>query len=163
MKSLKFIFFAIALSMFITDGIAADTLYVYLANDNPVQSIPLNNVRRLTFDEDNMLLKAANGDEISYPLATVGKITFKEDAAVTGISVSQNEVEIKLYPNPFTDYIIIDSPVDITSWTLFDLNGKILKHSVATLQIQVSNLPAGIYFLKIDSANGIITRKIIKQ
>ena len=141
---------------------AEDGLFVYPGDGGSAQSTPLNNIRRLTFSGDNLLLKTVAGSEITYSLAGVGKITF-EDVTDTGISDLQSKVEIKLYPNPSADFVIIDSSVGIASWTLFDLNGKLLKQSVSELQIRVSDLPAGVYFLKIDTGNGVVTKKIIKE
>ena len=140
---------------------AQDALFVYPADGGSAQSASLDNIQRLTFSGDNLLLKTTNGNETTYPLAAVGKITF--EVAGTGISALPSAVEINLYPNPSVNYIRIDSPVAITSWTLFDLSGNALKHSSSDLQIQVSNLLAGFYFLKIDTANGTVTKKIIKQ
>ena len=163
-KKLKFLRFwvLIALGMATTvfNATATDALVVYPAGGGSAQSIPLDNIQRLTFVGDNLLLKITGGSETSYSLATVDKISF--EAAGTGIFALPNTVEINLYPNPSADYIRIDSSVAITSWTLFDLSGSAMKHSVSNLQIQVIDLPAGFYFLNIDTANGIVIKKIIK-
>jgi len=162
MSKPKFIFYVTALSMFVTNISAVDALFVHSAGDGSVQSTPLDNIQRLTFDNDDLLVKTTDGNENFHPLATVGKITF-EDVISTDISTSQNTFEINLYPNPSADYIIIDSPVTISSWTLFDLNGNMLKHSINDYKIQLSDLIAGIYLLKIETANSVVTKKIIKQ
>jgi len=147
---------AIGLIAVVFNVAATDALFVHSTGGSSAPSVPLDNIQRLTFNGDSLFLKTTDGNETCYLLDNV-KITF-EDFNVTDISDLQNTVEIKLYPNPSSDYVIIDSPVAITSWT-----GGMLKHSVAASQIQVSDLPTGVYFLYIDTANGIITKKIIKQ
>jgi len=163
MKNAKFFTFCLLLALgTVAFNVAAqDALFVHSTVGSSVKSASLDNIQRLTFKDDSMLLKTNDGDEIVYLLDTV-KITFK-DGGITGIPALQNTVEIKLYPNPSSDYVIIDSPVAISSWTLFDLSGSMLKHSDSDLQIQVSDLPAGIYFLRIDTAKGSATKKVIKQ
>ena len=159
MKKIKI--FSFCLFLAVGNALATDALFVYSIGGGSVQNISLDNIQRLIFADDNLLLKITNGSETSYPLATIGKITFK--GTVTDIPALQNTREINLYPNPSTDYIRIDSPVAITSWTLFSLSGSVLKHSVSDLQIQVIDLSAGFYILKIDTADGVVTKKIIKQ
>jgi len=165
MRNVEFFCFCLFLALsaiaVVFNVAATDALFLHSTGGSSVKGVSLDNIQRLTFNGDSLLLKTADGNETCYLLDTV-KITF-EDYDVTGISALPNTVEIKMYPNPSSDYVIIDSPVAITSWTLFDLSGSKLKHSDASSQIQVSDLSAGIYILKIDTANGIITKKIIKK
>jgi hypothetical protein len=140
---------------------AQNALIVYPADGSSSKSILLDNIQKLTFSGDNLLLKTDDSSENTYSLATVRKITFEDFSGI--IPVLPVQPEIILYPNPVSDYIRIDSSVDITSWTLYDLNGKILKQSVFKLQIPVIDLPAGFYFLKLTSANGSVTKKFIKR
>jgi len=139
---------------------AQEALLVHPADGGKAQSFLLDNIQKVTFSGDNLLLKTAEGDE-TIPLTNVNKITFE---VITGIApVSPGVPEITLYPNPAVDHIIINSPVDIKSWTLFNLNGKAVRHSVSDKQIAVTDLPAGFYFLKLDTASGSVTKKIIKR
>ena len=123
------------------------------------KSFLLDDIQKMTFTDGNMLLATTGGNE-TIALTAVGKITFED---VVGIPALPAATEINLYPNPVVDYIRIDSPVEITSWTLFDLSGKAVKHAVSDLQIPVIDLPAGFYFLKLDTVNGSVTKKIIKR
>ena len=138
---------------------AQNALFVYPAEGGSAQSFLLDNIQKVTFPGGNMLLTTANGNE-TIALTTVGKITFEVS---TGIPVLPAATEINLYPNPAVDFIRIDSPVEITSWTLFDLSGKAVKHAAFDLQIPVIDLPAGFYFLKLDTVDGSVTKKIIKR
>lgn len=68
---------------------------------------------------------------------------------------------ISVYPNPATDIINVNSTIDINKIELFDLLGKQVISTKETEQINVSNLPVGVYLLKAFSKNGTITKKII--
>lgn len=71
-------------------------------------------------------------------------------------------IEIKIYPNPSTDKIIINR--EIKSMALYNLNGQVIKEwSLPTNEIDISDLPQGIYILKIKNDNFILTQKIIKK
>ena len=137
---------------------AQNALFVYPADGSSKKSFLLDDIQKVTFTGGDMVLKTTDSNE-TFALAAVGKLTFEN---ATGIPVLPVASEINLYPNPAVDYIRIDTSVEITSWSLFDLSGKSLK-SGSDLQIPVIDLPAGFYFLKLDTANGSVTKKIIKR
>lgn len=57
--------------------------------------------------------------------------------------------QVKIYPNPTTDYLTIDSEFEITKAQIYTLQGqKITSHSNQN-KIDVSSLSNGMYFLKI--------------
>lgn len=69
------------------------------------------------------------------------------------------------YPNPTTGKLVIQSKNSKDfDYTLFNLSGKILRKSGSGVQssFDLSNLKSGIYILKIQVKNAIITKKIIK-
>ena len=55
---------------------------------------------------------------------------------------------IKIYPNPVTDYIEIDSSIIVKEVNLFTLNGQLILSSKQN-SLSVQNLPVGIYLLKV--------------
>ncbi len=97
-----------------------------------------------------------------------GKATvMKYDTVSFGIS-ELNQSQISLYPNPATDKITIETfPTTIKSQLLItNLNGQeIITRQITELktQIDISNLPAGIYFVRLTSDKTVEVGKIIKQ
>jgi len=74
----------------------------------------------------------------------------------------------EVYPNPASNVLNIDSKgnVALTQLQLTDINGRIVKDVKATNvsnQINISDLNAGVYFLKATSAQGVGTTKIVKN
>lgn len=65
--------------------------------------------------------------------------------------------EISVYPNPASDYVIVNSADVSRHIVLTDLNGKIIsEHNVegyTDLEIDISKLPEGVYFIRILSKN----------
>jgi beta-glucanase (GH16 family) len=83
-------------------------------------------------------------------------------------SLSLDEVEeqtIRIYPNPSASLINIQSDLDIVTLELYTIMGqRLLKTSSNFSQIDISDLDAGIYSLRIFANNGrMLTKKIIKN
>lgn len=77
-----------------------------------------------------------------------------------------NERSVLIYPNPTTDIINLKSTENIEDLYLIDISGKlILSEQVQNKvhQINMGNLPSGIYFLKIKTDTKIETQKIVKR
>ncbi len=75
---------------------------------------------------------------------------------------------ITLYPNPTKHIINIVSPqTEITNITVFDVMGrKVYSKDVnqqKNCQVDISNLEATMYFVKINTQKGAITKQIIKK
>ena len=72
---------------------------------------------------------------------------------------------IKLYPNPIESKIHIQTTKQIEKVALYDSTGKLIqKHNTLSQNsIQVAHLQAGIYFITIETSEGIITKKLIKH
>ena len=69
---------------------------------------------------------------------------------------------IKIFPNPTTDYIFIYPAVDYKS-KLYDISGKLILESKSS-QIDISRLPVGSYFLQLKSGNNKISNfNVIKK
>lgn len=85
---------------------------------------------------------------------------------ITGIK-SENISTIKAYPNPVKDYLTIEnSEMNFKSIEIFNIRGEILIRSVVngkSSRIDTSNLPSGLYILKITSDVKAITQMIIKE
>ena len=78
----------------------------------------------------------------------------------TGIdAVASNEPGIKIYPNPTTGTIYLSEQSNIT---LIDLSGKLLLEEKNTNQLDLSALPAGMYFLRVGENNNQLV-KVIKE
>ena len=81
------------------------------------------------------------------------------------------EESISLYPNPTKDHIAIhaDGDINVTSIEVYDIYGKIVSgvetQCITSLhtQINVSNLAAGMYFIRISTDQGSVTKPFVKH
>lgn len=85
----------------------------------------------------------------------------------TGLSHVNQNAEIKLYPNPATTELTIQTPTASTETavTILDLQGKVvLSQTIQSLQSQIdlTTLNQGVYFVRLQSAGSTSTQKLIK-
>lgn len=74
--------------------------------------------------------------------------------------------ELILYPNPVKDMLFVKSELEVEHLTIFNVSGTKVVESYQMGQngIDVSTLPAGIYYVRIRNINGEINKgKFIKQ
>lgn len=88
---------------------------------------------------------------------------------VDQLSVKNNSNEkypLTVYPNPTKDKIFIDaaSGLQVKSIDLYDIQGQALKSFRGKVkQLDLENLETGVYFIKIKTSRGLLTKRIIKQ
>ncbi len=73
--------------------------------------------------------------------------------------------QISIYPNPSAGIITINTPTgtEIESTTLYDLLGKVISNNSNNNQINLTNLPSGVYILNITTDKGSISKKVIRE
>lgn len=121
---------------------------------------------------------------IDYP-STTTTYTFTEndgdcdfELAVVTVSVNNCSVGIndlkegtkwQLYPNPATDFISINldiKPINGTKVCIINALGEVVLSEIVKTQnttLYINDLIDGVYFIKLESNKGIITKKFIKQ
>ena len=92
-----------------------------------------------------------------------GPVTF--DITCSGLSVSENEIpDLKIYPNPVSDnYITIVSSLSAEKFIeIFDVNArKVLSTSISDDILDISNLEAGFYMIRVTIDGKSSTSKLI--
>ncbi len=112
-------------------------------------------------------VKMVNGDFWTVPVATedIELMIYGSDALPT-LTVEPLLQQIRVFPNPTSDILKIESPVFINRVEVMNLEGKFLYSKDVEQQksIQINTLnkfPAGLYFLKIHTDKGILNRKVV--
>lgn len=74
-----------------------------------------------------------------------------------------------VYPNPASNVVTVtnDANIQIKKIKMVDLNGRTVKalnlNGVTSSQITISDLNSGVYFMSIETTEGTVTRKIVKN
>ena len=119
-------------------------------------------IGRLEFANDSMYLVGLDGQILGCELKTdVHKIAFGNDST-TAIPSVEKDANIRIYPNPVQQSLIIKGAQTNEIIRIFTLNGTVLTtakvHDELTT-VDVSNLPAGQYLLQVNTQ----IMKLIKQ
>lgn len=85
-----------------------------------------------------------------------------------GTSVSGIDAEFSIYPNPVYDELHIKGSTEIKSIAIYSLAGKLfekirMSDETNSYSLNLSELSSGIYFLLIETPNGMKSQKIIKR
>ncbi len=71
-----------------------------------------------------------------------------------------------MYPNPVDDILYIQNQnfIIIKKIEVYNILGKlVLENKKMVFQLIMSTLDSGLYFVKIESDKGIVTKKVIKK
>lgn len=132
----------------LSDG--TDTLNkIDLNATNPQVTTVLNSLnfpRYLTY---------SNGDLYISQNDRVSKISEEQ----LGIDEINSNLSFKIYPNPVIDFINLNNSNINSEFEIYDLIGNRIFKGTLSQKIDVTNLSAGIYFLKTET----IVRKFIKN
>ncbi|WP_177761748.1 T9SS type A sorting domain-containing protein [Flavobacterium sp. I3-2] len=77
-----------------------------------------------------------------------------------------NKLNLKIYPNPTSDFVTVEGLDFEAKYFIYDLNGKILQSDSNinnNENISLYNYTSGIYILKIENKEGVYLQKIIKK
>lgn len=154
-------------------GVAVDSQngYVYVADtDN-------NAVKRMDLDGNNIITVSNNflkpegicfdATNMKLYVADTGNNVVKiiDVSSFLAVSDPSKNSEIKIYPNPTSDFVQISSKEKVKSVALYDFSGKLMMtENNSKDKISLLPYPKGIYLMKIVFENGKTeTQKVIKK
>ena len=85
------------------------------------------------------------------------------NSCVTGTEF-QNINNLKIYPNPSSDFLTIQSNNLINPISIYDITGKLIIQNIGNakeINIDISNLRSGLYFIKSSSINSSFMRSFL--
>ena len=92
-----------------------------------------------------------------------GVVHIIDKVLLPGAGISEESIEISIYPNPATEKLFIESSADVDFY-ITDLSGSVVKRGTTGMsEISISNLKSGAYLIHTSgSQNGQVYR-FIKQ
>ena len=115
--------------------------------------------------ETNDKLKAPSSGDYSVVI-TKGACTITsncEPVIISGINKNANNGVVKLYPNPTSSYLTIESDEKVNKVEVYTLNGELTTSFENEKRIDVAYLPTGVYTLMFYTEEGVYTQKLIKK
>ena len=102
-------------------------------------------------------------------ITPIGDMELVANFRETTLDIEEINSGVEVYPNPTDGQLIIDNgELTIDNVEIFDLLGKTVfqlstLNSQLSTQIDISHLPTGVYFIQIQTENGMIVRKVVKN
>lgn len=93
----------------------------------------------------------------------VEKVLTVTSTTSTLATAEVKKIEFSIYPNPVTDILTLKTQEKILNVTIYDASGKIVNAQLNNGQINVSELPRGIYILKAVTDKAVYQQKLIKK
>ena len=164
---------------YVDDAIEASTCDLTLVTEEPLSSIwaaysakiPYTSSKKylaLVFDKAEFLSYVVDNirltsDAVSAPQITE-EVVYPAQFECYTASVDNVEADVEeavVYPNPATDVISVGNE-GVESVEVLNTLGAVVA-SAAGNQVNVANLASGLYIVKGNTANGVVTAKIVKK
>jgi len=136
------------------------------------KELPTSNWSLIDSTQATKYLDTLIGDftDVDYRIGINGKC-FSIEAPFIGLEEDEVMQNIRVYPNPFLDQLIIQLPNELKAsevkLVLFDVSGKKLKTTTQRISLKeiklegLNNLPKGVYVLHLSANNKTKSFKLI--
>ncbi|MBO5957144.1 MAG: T9SS type A sorting domain-containing protein [Bacteroidales bacterium] len=111
-------------------------------------------------------------EELCYQVRAIfgnNKSAFTKEVCITttGDMIEEIGSKVEIYPNPVNDRLYIEAETEIEEVVIYDVYGRVQNLRNSETQklrnsIDLSELKSGIYFVKINTHEGNIVKRIIK-
>lgn len=152
--------------------VATEKYEVYVIPDgqtyeNAILVVPTQSTNDINWNTQDVPLSAFEGQTLQVAIRAVSDA----NAFVLGIrhftidnevGVENHDVQTGIYPNPANNTLHVSASAPIKNISIYSISGQLLSSlegNGTQTDLNVANLPNGLYFLKIDTENGIVNRK----
>ena len=78
--------------------------------------------------------------------------------------VNSDPIDVRIYPNPTSDFVILDSQTPVTSCVLYTMSGqRVLEKVNPGNKLNVNRIGAGLYIIEIKTNEGVMRQRLIIQ
>ncbi len=86
-------------------------------------------------------------------------------ASLATVEVADHKKNLQVYPNPFTEFVMISDIKDLKSVKVVDMAGRVVRDITApSRQLQLSDLKPGMYLLQLQYKDGSVkSAKVLKK
>lgn len=128
----------------------------------------IGNIRKIAFDktaDGSMKIYPKDGSSaLTYSYAYFVKGTFSDQSGIDELNLTEDIVDV-VY-NSAMQTVRIASSESVSSVQIYDLRGSLAlveNPACDNVEIPVASLQSGLYIVKVSTATGVVTRKIVKR
>ena len=90
------------------------------------------------------------------------------NATTTNVGINDYvEANVTVAPNPTTGVVrVSSSEFQVSGVDVYDVYGKLLNTMSAndgTVEVDLGQYAAGVYFLRVSTDNGVVTKRVVKK
>jgi hypothetical protein len=139
----------------------------FISNDIPGASAAVDSANLIWYVPQQGIVGL---DTVNYSICTTSgcdtaQIIFNIYSP-TGVA-KVNAIQTSAYPNPFNNSFTVYHNTEIAALDMYDLSGRLVRHLGAdagnVTRVDGTDLPSGMYIVKLTSANGVGIAKITRQ
>jgi hypothetical protein len=162
------------LALIFTVGLRAQSIH-FNFTDGTNAAYNLQDVRKVTFDQDVMNLHLWDGSLYAWNVSTIGYYEYDENTVnMQELLNDVNTWQVIVFPNPVNNILQVQFNLpkeDVVKIALYDMQGKLIvekdmgKRSSGQHQemLDLLNLPAGTYVCIIAGKFNSISKRVVKQ
>ncbi|MDR4952650.1 peptide-N-glycosidase F-related protein [Chryseobacterium sp. ES2] len=130
-------------------------------NSVPIREFTLPNLTAGNHTLKHTIPTAVFNQQQGYVMLSV----YMQGKSNTALNVKEiKTVDVNIYPNPTSDFANVKSKVEVSSISLFNIEGRKLSETYKENRIDLSSYSTGVYFLHIVLKDGTTFKhKIIKK
>ena len=105
------------------------------------------------------------GGDFQTNLTTIELNRLGQVETSLGTDPEMEEDGLKVFPNPFNDFVQIQGVKTTHTYQILDGSGRVVREGKfdSDATIELDDLTQGAYFLNIHNDNGVVTRRLIKK
>lgn len=116
---------------------------------------------------DSLVFELSSSDVGQFGMNTPGffaidNLSYK---LIGGLKEGNSELAVSMYPNPAQNGITIETK-ERAKVTIMDLNGRVLLEGAVEANnatVNIETLKTGMYLVRVETAEGVATKKLLKQ
>jgi hypothetical protein len=144
-------------------------LLMLICSDNKLTSLNIQNNNLNSHDfKGNPDLTCIQVDDVAYAqevfIEKDAQASYSTDCNPTTAINAKLSIAPKIYPNPATHLVHIDTQEEILAKEIYGLNGFLFQQeNNSSNTLDVSNIPVGVYFIKLQTKHSVYEQKFVKK
>ena len=149
----------------------AQSIFIYFT-DGTINEYPLSELNKITFSETDMLLHKTDATIINLNMSDIKKYNYDAPTKLEKVNKELSQFDILIYPNPSNGAFKLEYKVNIPSEvniSILSIDGRFIETILSerkdigsySLSWKNPNVQAGSYFIKIQSGNDLVVKKVI--